>query len=193
MKGTNDDGTLISMDTVKAEALVVMFAGSDTTAILMRKLLFYALEDQPIFQKLRYEVDKAYDGFGPGIPSYLELHKLHYLTAVIHETLRIGPSIPAPLQRVVSEGPGIHCHGHSLPPGIIINMNPWVVGRDKTLYGPDAEVFRPERWIEADMETRKLWEKLEFGFSSGPRICLGKNIALMEVYKIIALVSYCLI
>src|SRR5690606_28348309 len=96
MNATNDDGTPISMTDLKAEALVVMFAGSDTTAILMRKILFNVLEDQSVFRKLRYEIDKACDGFGPGIPSYLDLYKLPYLTAIIHESLRLGPSIPNP-------------------------------------------------------------------------------------------------
>ncbi|RPA87783.1 cytochrome P450 [Ascobolus immersus RN42] len=187
INATNDDGTPMSLNDVKAEALIVMFAGSDTTASLMRKVIFYVIEEPSIYRKLRYEVDKAYTSFGPGIPSFPELVNLPYLAACIHEALRLGPPSPHPVQRLISAGPGIQCHGYHLPPGTIVNMNPWVVGRDKKLYGPDADQYRPERWIEADLETKQLWDKLEFAFSSGPRICVGKNIALMEVYKVIAL------
>lgn len=57
------------------------------------------------------------------------------------------------------------------------------------LYGPDAETFRPERWLEADVETLELWERVGFAFGSGARACLGKSIALMGIYKITAVVG----
>jgi hypothetical protein len=55
-------------------------------------------------------------------------------------------------------------------------MSPFVLHRRPEAYGDDAAVFRPERWIEADAEQRKMMEHNNLAFGSGPRVCIGKTI-----------------
>ena len=54
-----------------------------------------------------------------------------------------------------------------------MTCNPWLVHRDKKIFGEDAEDFRPERWLESEDQTRMLSKHI-MTFGYGPRACLGK-------------------
>ncbi len=61
-------------------------------------------------------------------------------------------------------------------------MNGWALHRNQKIYGPDANEFRPERWLEAG--DKKLMESCYPSFGFGSRTCVGKNMALMEINKV---------
>ena len=82
--------------------------------------------------------------------------------AVIKEALRLYPGVSYPLERVVPDG-GAELCGHFLPAGTVVGMHAWVIHRDKSVFGEDAESFRPERWL--DTEPQKL-KKMERAFLS---------------------------
>ena len=94
------------------------------------------------------------------------------------------PAVGQLLERVVpSEGTTIS--GVFLPGGTIVGMNPWVAARDRKVYSPDADSFRPERWLDADDATLRLMDRNWLAFGAGARTCLGKNISLMEMSKLV--------
>ena len=64
-------------------------------------------------------------------------------------------------------------------------MNPWVTQRDKATFGEDVDTFRPERWVTQDEDKVRAMERAMFVFGGGNHICLGKNVALMEIYKLV--------
>ena len=81
--------------------------------------------------------------------------------------------------------------GRFLPAGTLVGSNIWAIQRDRTVFGPDAETFRPERWLECGPEQRSNMERtVELCFSSGRYTCLGKDVAMMEIYKAVAEVRF---
>lgn len=78
------------------------------------------------------------------------------------------------LPRVIPPG-GAVVAGRHFTGGVEIGMSPYVFQRRKEAYGEDAEVFRPERWIEAtNGEERKMLDRNLLTFGQGNRICVGK-------------------
>ncbi|RVX74072.1 hypothetical protein B0A52_01904 [Exophiala mesophila] len=176
-------------------------AGSDTTAILMRAVFYYLFTNRESMQALMSELDTAQlAGELSAIVSWKEAQALPYLDACIKEASRLHPPFGLPLERVVPEGGTTIC-GQYLPSGTVVGMNAWVVHRDKDVFGHDSNSWRPERWF-CDASTRRQMENSLLTvsilihllmpsstendqFGSGPRSCIGKPIALLEVYKVI--------
>lgn len=78
-------------------------------------------------------------------------------------------------------------HNQFIPAGTEIGANPYVIHRNKRVFGQDADRFRPERWL--DLEQTAFMDKYLLTWGYGTRICLGKNIAMMETYKLLVQVS----
>lgn len=76
------------------------------------------------------------------------------------------------------------------PEGTEIGANPYGIHRDKGVFGEDSDLFRPERWLE-DPEKEKEMDRYILTWGYGIRICLGKNIALLETYKLMVQVCMC--
>lgn len=81
-------------------------------------------------------------------------------------------------------------NGYFIPGGTQIGQGFYAVGRSKAVWGPDADVFRPERWIGVgEEEGRRMNAAVDTHFGGGKYACLGKNIALMELHKAVFEVS----
>ena len=132
-----------------------MLAGSDTTAIYLRAVFYFLLKDPKSMKKLEDEIIsfKSATGFSE-VVSWKESKQLPYLEACIKEAGRLHPPIGLPLERIVPTSPegGIDLNGHFIPQGTVIGINAWVVQRDKQIFGDDADLWRPERWLVDDEE-----------------------------------------
>lgn len=162
-----------------------VFAGSDTTAIAMRAVFYFLLRNPDKLAKVRAELDAA-DRAGK-LGEYISYREttthLPYLCAVIKEAMRLHPSIGLILERHVPQGGATIC-GQHIPEGTIVGINAWVLHRDPRVYA-DPDAFVPERWLDSSSpEKLKEMEQSFFVFGAGPRTCLGKNIVLMEMHKI---------
>jgi hypothetical protein len=81
--------------------------------------------------------------------------------------------------------------GQFVPGGTQISTNSWGITRNTKTFGPDVEIFRPERWMDATSERRIEMERtceLIFGF--GRYMCAGKTVAFMELNKIFVEVGH---
>ena len=109
-----------------------------------------------------------------------------YLQAIIYEGLRMRPPILGLFPKIVPPEESPIFHEKLLPPGTAVCMNMSSMLQSTALFGADADVFRPERFTEADEETRKQMElDVEMVFGYGSWVCAGKNIAMMDIAKVV--------
>lgn len=158
------------------------FAGSDTTGIAFRATFYYLMKTPSAYEKLLAEIDEAANKGELTFPcKYSDAIKLPYLSACIKEAFRIHPSVALTMGRV-APAEGLELCGKYIPAGYRVGMNGAVIHLDKTIFGEDADQFRPDRWLEGDT-TNMDKHMLHFGY--GTRTCIGKNISLSELHKVV--------
>lgn len=161
-------------------------AGSDTTAITLSSVFYHLMKHPKTYQRLREEIDlAAKEGRISDPITFKESQDLPYLQAVIKEALRIHPATGLPMPRIVPKE-GVHIAGRFIPGGSTVGVNSWVAHRIQSVFGSDAEMWRPERWLEIGEQGRGAEvEKSFLAFGMGSRTCIGKNISLLEVGKLV--------
>ncbi|THV01322.1 cytochrome P450 monooxygenase [Dendrothele bispora CBS 962.96] len=188
LSGAKDEhGNSMGREEVTAEALGLLVAGSDTTSHSIAAIVYYITRDPRIQKKLQEELDAHISDTGP--VSSDSVKHLPYLLACINEGLRLFSTVPIGLPRVVPEG-GLAFMGHFFPEGTILSVPSYTIHRDPAVWGDDPEVYRPERWLEADKDRSVLMHKAFTPFSIGPRACIGRNIAMLEMEIAIASVMH---
>ncbi|KAF2729301.1 cytochrome P450 [Polyplosphaeria fusca] len=182
---------LVGDNEVIGYLILNILGGADTTAILLKALLYHILKTPRVHTLLTTELRSAPALSFP--PSHSALAPLPYLSACIKEALRIHPVVGHILERVVPASGLQLADGTMLPPGTIVGINPWVLTRNTDVYGPRTEEFVPERWMrgagegEDEFEARmKGMREADLGFGGGNRTCLGRPLALVELGKVAA-------
>ncbi|KAK2776898.1 benzoate 4-monooxygenase cytochrome p450 [Colletotrichum kahawae] len=175
----------LTREEAEGETLVQIIAGSDTTATSIRTTILYLMTTPSCYSRLANEIrDAARRGLISSPITNWEAGDLRYLQAVIKEGLRVFPPVTGLMSATVPKG-GDFMHGKSIPGGADIGWTAFGVLRSKTVYGPDADVFRPERWLEAEEDQLKsMTAQWELVFKYGKWQCLGKTVALLEMNKV---------
>ncbi|KAK5042882.1 hypothetical protein LTR84_012415 [Exophiala bonariae] len=159
-------------------------AGSDTTAITLSAALYYLYRIPNVLSKLRKEIgDLAADGRISDPVTFSEAQNMPYLQAVIMEALRIHPAVGYLLPRRVNKE-GLLLAGTYFPEGTEVGVNAWALHHNPRFCGPDYQEFKPERWFNQEYQ-RNLHLASSFAFGAGSRLCLGKNVSLLELTKVI--------
>ncbi|CAH0018868.1 unnamed protein product [Clonostachys rhizophaga] len=163
-------------------------AGSDTTAISIRSILFNTLKHPRVHQLLKNEIREAFpaSGLGSKLISFRQVSKLPYLGAVIMEGIRLHPSVGLMLGRVVPE-PGETICGYFLKPGVEVGINPWLLQRNSEVF-PKSDDFYPDRWLPENTSKERLilMNKCWIPFGHGAHTCSGRWISWMMIHKVIA-------
>ena len=156
----------------------------------MRALFYHVLKNPRIFKLLESEARATFAPFEPA--SHAKARALPYLEAVVKETLRYHPAVSMIMERIVPEGGLALPDGRVVPGGQMVGMNPYIVGRNRDVFGGDADEFNPDRWLrregegeEEHKERMQRWGQSLLAFGGGYRICLGRNLSMMEVYKVV--------
>ncbi|KAH8880571.1 cytochrome P450 [Thozetella sp. PMI_491] len=180
----------LTADELRQEVATVFIAGSDTTASTIRMIILSLLSNPAAYRRMMEELEGAIaDGRVSTPIRDAEAKSLPYLQAAILETLRTYPSTPAgAFYKQVPPG-GDTVNGYFLPAGTLVcTQSVYAMGRSKAFWGDDADLFRPERWLEAEGDEARrqaMQRRIDLGFGYGQFQCLGKGIALMEISKVI--------
>ncbi|KAI8954526.1 cytochrome P450 [Xylaria longipes] len=168
---------------VRDQLLHVLVAGRDSTASLLSWTFFHLVRNRDVLERLQTEISSIPVD---GAITREKIQKLSFLRCCLNETLRLYPTLPMNIRftnktTVLPRGGGPD--GTSpvlLPEGSGICYSVYHLHRNESIYGTDSRTYRPQRW-----ESGELIKKARPGagfvdFNGGPRLCLGKDFALME-------------
>lgn len=161
---------------IVCETVTLLIAGTETTANTLTAIMFLLKKHPRVYDKLLTELEKRIEG---DVPEYRDVKDIPYLDAVIDEGMRCFAPMSLGLPRTVPDG-GMMCCGRFYPKGTELSVPAWTIQNDPMIWG-DPEVFRPERWLESEHLKSFL-----LAFGKGPRACLGKNLAYMELRLILS-------
>ena len=177
---------------VQTMAVSMAFAGSETTAISLSAVFYYLLKTPAALARLRREIDDAaragrFADCETGLVTWHESQTLPYLDMCVKEAFRLHPAPGLPMERIVPAG-GLEIAGRRVEGGTIVGCSAWVLHRDEAIFGEDVEAYRPERWEirgPGDEARVKMMNGTMLQFGMGSRTCIGKNISLLEIYKLV--------
>ncbi|KAG6844792.1 hypothetical protein H0H87_003721 [Tephrocybe sp. NHM501043] len=164
--------------------LNIMIAGRDTTASTLTFIIYFLAMYPAVHIRLR---DEVLAKVGPTRrPNYDDIREMKYLRAVINETLRLFPVVPfntrQSIHATIWPSPDPTKKPIYVPAGTKTPYSVFVMHRRKDLWGPDAEEFDPDRFLDERLKKYLMKNSFIFlPFNAGPRICLGQQFAYNEI------------
>ncbi|KAK6149524.1 hypothetical protein DH2020_017049 [Rehmannia glutinosa] len=180
-----------SRDFLRDTALSLMFAGRDTTSTCLT-WLFWLIATNPstetkileeIETQLHIKQDKKWRNF-----NVEESRKLIYLHGALCESLRLFP--PVALEHKAPIRPDNLPSGNYIQEKTKVIVSFYSVGRMETVWGKDCLEFKPERWISASRRIKHEPSYKFPAFNVGPRTCLGKEMAFIQMKMVAASIIY---
>ncbi|KAF7054857.1 hypothetical protein CFC21_062464 [Triticum aestivum] len=169
-----------------------LLAGRETTSSALT-WFFWLLSSRPdVERRIRDEVAavRARRAVGDlGRPGFDldELREMHYVHAAITESMRLYPPVPVNFLR--AEAADVLPDGTAVGAGWFVAYNSYAMGRMEPVWGEDARAYRPERWLDPAEGTFQPDSPFRYiAFHAGPRICLGKEMAYIQMKSIVACV-----
>lgn len=172
----DEDGVQLTMDELKTQTLLMLFAGHETSASMMTSLMMLLAQHPDILQKARDEQDNLRID---GRLSMDNIKSMTYLEQVLKEVERMRPPVPAGFRGVIEP---IEFNGYYIPEGWTALYWINVTHRDPAVYR-DPDTFDPDRFSPERNENSVPFSLV--GFGGGSRVCIGYAFAQLEM-KIVA-------
>ncbi|KAF9582054.1 hypothetical protein BGW38_000718 [Lunasporangiospora selenospora] len=204
-----EDGTTLTPQDLRDVFVNFMVAGRDTTALTLSWQFYYILSQPRVLKNIMKEIQIVLNG-SEDITYELLMNELPYLKSVMHETLRLAAIVPRNGKVAVDDD--VLPDGTQVRKGDLVGFSTWCMGRNRRVWGEDAAIFVPERWLvdEEDENHEQNGDathtkakstpmhghgKSPFGkfrmenqfkfnsFNAGPRLCLGQTFATLEAME----------
>ncbi|KAL7621992.1 hypothetical protein AAE478_007493 [Parahypoxylon ruwenzoriense] len=166
------------------EAVVIIGAGTETTAWTLTVITYFLLSNPETLAKLTEELHEVIED-PRNLPGMSALEGLPYFQAVIQEGLRLSYGVSTRSPRIPTKENLTYCGEwmgqnvqYVIPKGYAIGMSTAISHHIESVF-PDSYSFIPERWL--DTQNRKLLDRALLSFSKGSRSCLGMNLAMCEL------------
>ncbi|CEL53554.1 Cytochrome P450 94A1 OS=Vicia sativa GN=CYP94A1 PE=2 SV=2 [Rhizoctonia solani AG-1 IB] len=192
-----DEKDRLPEDQLLGQMNTLIFAGHETTSGALTRILELLAMNPTIQDRLRSELIEA-----PAQLTYDDIHNLPYLDALCREILRLYPPVPfiereaiteyaVPLRYPIKGKNGEEIREIQVKKGTIVYISIKEANRSKETWGEDADVFRPERWLEklpesiSEAKTSGVYSSM-MTFSAGPRACIGFKFSLLELKTVLS-------
>jgi cytochrome P450 len=170
IKNQGSEAKKLTREEMDSNAIVLLAAGSETTATTLSGTTYLLLSNPDVYTKLVHEIRSKFNSQAD--ITIEEVNKLDYLIACFQEGLRHYPPGPTGFPRVVPAG-GNHISGLYIPEGTSVYVSQHAANHSSRNF-KDPEAYVPERWLGDERykdDNRECWNP----FSFGPRNCLGKK------------------
>jgi len=171
------DGTGMSDEQLRDEAMTIFLAGHETTANALTWTWYLLSQNPEVEAKFLAEVDEV---LGARTATPEDYPKLRYTEMVLAESMRIYPPAWIIGRRALTD---YQINGYHVPARSIILMSQYVMHHNPK-YFPEPDRFDPERWRPEAREARPKFSYFPFG--GGTRLCIGENFAWMEGVLVLA-------
>ncbi|KAL7597735.1 hypothetical protein Lser_V15G27139 [Lactuca serriola] len=166
--------------------IVISFilAGRDTTSAALTWFFWLLYKNPAIENEVVKEVKEKSDS-----PIYDEVKDMVYTHASLCESMRLYP--PVPVDSKLANADDVLPDGTVVKKGMMVSYHPYAMGRMESIWGENWTEFQPERWLEKDDTAEKMKFRARDPyvypvFQAGPRICLGKDMAFLQMKRVVA-------
>ncbi|MED6155852.1 hypothetical protein PIB30_009326 [Stylosanthes scabra] len=178
--GQNDDSFIRDI------VISFILAGRDSTSIVLT-WFFWLLANHPhVENEVVEEVNQKNHANASSV--YDELKDMVYTHAALCETMRLYPPVAVDMKEAVNDD--VLPDGTFVKKGTHVSYHIFAMGRSERIWGTDWAEFRPERWLRRDGEGKWAFVGVDPYnypvFQAGPRVCLGKEMAFLQMKRVVA-------
>ncbi|KAJ5369456.1 hypothetical protein N7509_014068 [Penicillium cosmopolitanum] len=186
LRYNEDDERCMSRSEIEMNAAIIIQAGSETSASVLCSCIYLLLQRPECLERAVNEIRSTF--IHDSDITFTASSKLDYVSAVIEESLRLFPAIPAILPRLVPDG-GATINGEFVPAHTSVSVAHYSAYRGSENF-TDPDTFAPERWLDSAPKEFTPYQSDQHDvfqpFSYGPRGCIGQNLAYAEMRNILA-------
>jgi cytochrome P450 len=180
LNSVTEDGQGMTDTQIRDEIVTLFLAGHETTANALSWTWYLMAQHPAVEQKLHKELDRVLNGRSPTLT---DLKNLPYTEQVLQESMRLYPPVWNMSRQALTD---VKIGEYTIPKGSEVNLNTYAMQHNPNWW-EEPEQFIPERFSS---EPEKQIPKMAYlPFSTGPRVCVGNNFAMMEAKLILATVA----
>jgi cytochrome P450 len=180
LSSVDETGQGMSDLQIRDEIVTLFLAGHETTANALTWTWYLLAQHPEAEQKLHEELDTLLQGRKPTLS---DLKRLPYTEQVLQESMRLYPPVWNMGRQALTD---VEIDGYIVPKGSEVNLNIYAMHHDARWW-EEPEHFLPERFSPNKLST--ITKMAYLPFSSGPRVCIGNNFAMMEARLILASIA----